>query len=262
MDAQKLASKWKRSLKPLGEFADRLDDRRIPYLSHSKLSLYEQCPRCYHKKYILREPEEVNEAMLRGQSFHRAATIIYTAMRNKSSLPTSSSLLTAAGRKTLSKESVALLRNAIELLRKHRWEDHDVISMEEPFFMDLAPGLPPIIGITDLVLRREDTWIVVDHKTSRKKANNDPSQLVLYAENVRRTHLSKCVIGVFDCYRLVPDLMKVIKHPFHRIPVSVDRSLLPPLIARYRKAWKYIAAMTPDDVPQADCWKCRDILYY
>ena len=264
MNAQTLASNWKRSRKPLGEFADRLDDQGIPYLSHSKIFLYEQCPRCYHKKFILREPEEVSEAMRRGQSFHRAATNLYASLRDKTSLPTRSRLLAAPERKTLSKESVALLANAIDLLRKHRWGDHEVISMEEPFFMDLAPGLPPIIGITDLVLRLEETWIVVDHKTIRQKTNHDPSQLVLYAEHVRRMHSSKCVIGVFDSYRLVPDLKTATRYPFQRIPVSVDRSLLPPLVTRYRKAWKKISAMKPGHVPTAnsDCYKCRDRWYY
>jgi hypothetical protein len=264
MNAQTLAGKWKRSRKSLGEFVEHLDDRRIPYLSHSKLWLYEKCPRCYHKKYILREPEEQTEALLRGQSFHRAATILYASLRDKTSLPTRSRLLALHEREALSPESLTLLGNAIDLLRKHRWDDHEVISIEEPFFMDLAAGLPPIIGIPDLVLRREESWIVVDHKTHKQKGDHDPSQLILYAEQVRRMYSSKCVIGVFDSYRLVPDLQKATKYPFQRIPVSVDRTLIAPLTARYRKAWKMISAMKPGHVPTADsdCYKCRDRWYY
>jgi hypothetical protein len=202
--------------------------------------------------------------MRRGQSFHRAATILYASLRDKTGLPTRTRLLAVPERKTLSPESLTLLGNAIDLLRRHRWEDHEVISIEEPFFMDLAAGLPPIIGIPDLVLRREESFIVVDHKTHKQKSDHDPSQLILYAEHVRRMYSSKCVIGVFDSYRLVPDLQKATKHPFQRIPVSVDRALFSPLISRYSKAWKQIAAMNPGRVPKAgsDCYSCRDRWYY
>jgi len=111
------------------------------------------------------------------------------------------------------------------------------VSIEVPFFMDLAAGLPPVIGVPDLVLRRHDWLVLVDHKTSRSFNDCDPAQLVLYGEHLRREHAHDRIVGVFDEYRLVRDLSTVRKPAFRRTPVSVDHSLLPALIQRYRKAW-------------------------
>lgn len=72
------------------------------------------------------------------------------------------------------------LRNALTLLRDNRWDGYEVVSVEFPFFMDLAPGLPP-----DLVLRRNGSLVLVDHKTSQSFNDLDPAQLVLYAEHLR-----------------------------------------------------------------------------
>ena len=256
--AEELESSWRGSDKPWGAFVDCLDRAKTPYLSHSKLTLYERCRRCYHRIYILGQQEDESEAMRLGTAFHGAARALYASIKD-GKLPTISSLLKPVNRKAMSKDSVGLLRNGLDLLRLHRWEEHEVVSFEEPFFFELAANLPPIIGVPDLILKRGDTWIVVDHKTSKQFNNHDPSQLVLYAENLRRTHSTSCVIGVYDTYKLVPDLSKTIKLPFRRIPVSVDRSLLPPLVKRYREAWKSIHAMRPDRLPKPSsaCWQCK-----
>jgi hypothetical protein len=125
--------------------------------------------------------------------------------------------------------------------------------------MDLAAGLPPVIGIPDLVLQRNSSLLVVDHKTSKSFNNLDCDQLVLYAEHLRRLHGTRSIIGVFDEYRLVPDLSTIRKPAFRRTPVSVDRSLLPALVRRYRRVWKEILAIDRDDepLPASDCWICN-----
>jgi hypothetical protein len=63
---------------------------------------------------------------------------------------------------------------------------------------------------------------------------------------------------VFDEYRLVRDLSTVRKPAFRRTPVSVDHSLLPALIQRYRKAWLRITKILSEGEPSAspDCWVC------
>jgi hypothetical protein len=256
--AESLEGSWKCERRPWSTFNERLDREQIPYLSHTKLVCHERCPRCYYRRYVLCEMEEPSNAMLLGQLFHQSAREYYHAIRNGRE-PKAAEMIKALETGGLPKDSVKLLRNAVTLLRLHRWHGHDVVSLEEPFFMDLARGLPPMIGIPDLVLRRHDWLLVVDHKTSKSFNDLDSAQLLLYAEHLRRRHATHCIVGVFDEYRLVPDLAKVIKPAFRRTPVSVDRSLLAFLIRRYRKAWKDISNMRRDRHPAAapDCWKCN-----
>jgi hypothetical protein len=239
-------------------FVKWLDHRNVPYLSPSKLSSIERCPRCYYRQYVLGEKQD-STALQVGSLFHRVANELYLSLRT-GVLPKLAALFKHGKAKRLPKESLLKLRNALILLRDNHWEGHEVVSIEEPFFMDLAPGLPPIIGISDLVLRRNGSLVLVDHKTSKSFNALDPAQLVLYAEHLRRQHATQCIVGVFDEYRLVPDLSTIRKPAFRRTPVSVDRSLLPALIRRYRQAWKQTLAMLRDGEPSPspDCWACTN----
>ena len=234
-----------------------LDQEEVPYLSHSKLVCWERCPRCYLRQYVLGEVEDT-PAMLRGRVFHAAARDFYRD-RAGGALPTVDKLLRGLpGARELSDDMRNRVRNALTLLRFHRWDDHAVVSVERPFFLDLAGGLPPVIGVSDLILRKGHTLVVVDHKTCTKFESEDSSQLVLYAEHARRRHATECVVGIYDVYRLVPDLDRVTKTAFRRIPVSVDRSLLPPLVKRYQRAWRGIVKIHRERTAEAsgECWRC------
>jgi len=55
----------------------RLDREKEPYMSHSKVALFERCPLCYYRQYILGE-KEYSAAMELGSVFHDAARILYS----------------------------------------------------------------------------------------------------------------------------------------------------------------------------------------
>ena len=245
---------WSRWQRTFASFMARLDREKTAYLSHSKLSLFERCPRCYYRQYILDEKPDF-PAMLLGTLFHKAAHVFY-----RSHSPISPTKLFARlNARPLDIERRGKLRNALVLLCQNRWSDCDVVSVEEPFFIDLDSGLPPVIGIPDLVLSDGKSLKVIDHKTSTKFGKPDAGQLVLYAEHLRRCHKNRQIAGFFDEYRLVSDLSTIRKPAFRRTQVPVDRKLLLALIKRYRAAWKRITALDPDDepFPADDCWLCR-----
>jgi hypothetical protein len=243
------------------QFMRRLDRSGIPYLSHSKLTRLESCPRCYYREYILGQKQD-SDALNRGILFHHTAKTFYTGLKDGQRIKPAISVKQIRD-KSLPDDALPMLRNALKLLQKNQWEKHDILAVEECFFMDLAPGLPPIIGVPDLVLSRNGSVLVVDHKTSKSFSDLDSSQLVLYAEFFRRQRSINSIIGVFDEYRLVADLAKINKPAFRRTPVSVDRCFLPKLIARYRKAWRIIVSIQKNGEPesQPDCWICNQSSY-
>lgn len=250
-------SRWKGSF---ASFMARVDRDATPYLSHSKFSEFQRCPRCYYRRYVLGENEE-SAAMRLGSHFHKAAHMLYTA----ESQTTPRRLLASLNTRTLDSESLKKLHAAITLLCQNRWSDnHAAVSVEEPFFLDLAPDLPPVIGIADLILREGERHLVVDHKTSAKFNELSPDQLVLYAEHVRRSHGVRLVDGFYDEYRLVTNLATIRKPAFRRTPVAVGRNLLSSLIKRYRAAWKEIAVLDKTSEPASayDCWKCNFSHHY
>ena len=153
-------SQWPRSFP---SFIRSLDSAGIPYLSHSRVADYVRCPACYYRRYVLWEKTE-SQAMLLGTLFHNAAANFYKAMIT----PEADKLFSRLRVAKLEEDRHGLLRNAIALLCQNRHSDCEVVSIEEPFFLDLAPGLPPIIGIADLIIRKGKSLVVVDHRCGRK----------------------------------------------------------------------------------------------
>ena len=248
-------SEWHRSFP---SFIRWLDSEDIPYLSHSRVADYVRCPACYYRRYILGEKTE-SQAMLLGTLFHNAAASFYKAKN----APEAEKLFSRIRVSKLEDVRRGPLRNAITLLCQNRHSDCEVVSIEEPFFLDLAAGLPPIIGIADLIIRKGKSLVVVDHKTGKSFNDHDPGQLVLYAEHVGRLHNARVTAGFFDEYRLVPNLGKIRKPAFRRTEVRLSKKMLPPLIRRYKSAWEKIQDLKKGSLPSAayDCWLCRPQWY-
>jgi hypothetical protein len=234
-----------------------LDGQGTPYLSHSKVATVGRCPQCYYNQYILGEQPE-SDALTTGLLFHQAAAGFYEAMQ--------------AGRQDVSLEEVLQLSpkhpapgeqpyldSGYQTMLQNAWAGYEVVAVEDLFFIDLAAGLPPVIGIIDLILRKGRSYVVVDHKTSKRFGDPDADQLGLYAEYVRRSRdVARCA-GAFDEYRLVPDLQRVRKPVFRRTSVSVARSGLPAMVRRYRRAWEMAEQIRHENsaTPADDCWYCR-----
>ena len=255
-NAESLMRGLKRSGSSFVRFVTKLDRQGVPYLSHTKVTCLERCPRCYYRQFVLGEQKEY-PAMVLGSLFHLAARTYYTSDQTKDHHGPAKLLRDNRSKKLVDEDRIKLA-NSLELLRANHWEGHEIASVEEPFFMDLASGLPPVIGVPDLVLRRNGALVVVDHKTGKSFGDRDPSQLILYAEHLRRFHRTQAIVGSYDEYRMVPDLTKVKKPAFRRTPISVDRSFLGPLIKRYRQAWSAIIAIDRNGEPDSspDCWVC------
>jgi len=233
----------------------RLDREKEPYLSHSKVALFERCPLCYYHQYVLGEKES-SPAMELGSVFHDAARILYS----DGAPPKPRALLELLAREKLEPEQRRKLRNAVSLLCQNRWTGrYKVVSVEQPFFMDLHKDLPPIIGIADLILQEDSRLVVVDHKTSSKFNDLAADQLVLYAEHARRAFGARRIVGCYDEYRLVPDLSTIRKPAFRRTTLAVGKALLAPLVKRYRDVWSQISKLDYDSKPAPgyECWKCK-----
>ncbi len=57
-----------------------------------------------------------------------------------------------------------LVGNAVATLSEHLWTGHEILGVEEPFFLDLSEELPPVIGVVDLILRDGPRFLAMDHK--------------------------------------------------------------------------------------------------
>ncbi|MBN2449944.1 MAG: PD-(D/E)XK nuclease family protein [Lentisphaeria bacterium] len=240
-------------------FMRDLDRRRVPYLSHSKVATVERCPKCYYDQYVL-GVRPASSALTTGLLFHEAAALFYAARQSHrgdgvpggAALPAEKPAHPEPGQQDV-------LDNAVATMVRNAWDGYEVVAVEKLFFMDLSPGLPPAIGIIDLVLRRGNVYVVVDHKTTRRFGEPDAGQLMLYAEHLRRALAAAECTAFFDEYRLVPDLARVRKPVFRRSQVPIPPASTPALVNRYRRAWEVMTRIQRGDRPNpaSDCWFCN-----
>ncbi len=43
------------------------------------------------------------------------------------------------------------------------------VAVEEPFRIELAPGIPPLVGVIDLIEERDGRAVIVEHKTGAQR---------------------------------------------------------------------------------------------
>ena len=247
---------WQKRAGSFGAFVSSLARERIPYLSYSKIATVERCRRCFYNQYVLKI-RATGAALQTGTLVHQAAQIAYERIQKGRRVD-----FTALAEKTALRHSEpscrALVANGVSTLAEHLWTDHEIVGIEEPFFLDLSKDLPPIIGVIDLILRDGARFLVVDHKTGGQFNFEDEGQLVLYAEHVRQKFGATRCDGVFDQYRMVPSLATVRKPVHRRTTVKINAKQTATLVPRYRQAWEIIQSIrsTSDAWRGSDCWYC------
>lgn len=169
----------------IASFVNRLDREGVPYLSYSKIASVEFCPYRYCLEYVQRVKLRPEPAyFVKGRTFHKAAAVLYQGLARGSAIRDSA--LERLIRKHDDEAEQQHLRNAVALLRENALVDWRVVGVERPFALSVARDLPPCIGVVDLILRRDGTYAVIDHKTGRNLGGGDAMQLAIYRQHVLR----------------------------------------------------------------------------
>jgi CRISPR/Cas system-associated exonuclease Cas4 (RecB family) len=231
---------------------------RIPHLSYSMISSYESCPQKYYLEYVKQvklRPEPLYFA--KGKALHTAAKNLYSRGL-ATGIPISFwNKMVHGVRETKDKKH---LENAFNLMVKNRWDiEWEVIDIERPFVMQIHEELPPFFGIIDLVIRKGNQYIVVDHKTGNSFNEVDPKQLVLYREFVCQEYSAKKVDTYYDQYRWVNNLDRVKKPAFMRSKIPIKANDIGKAIARAKKAYTGLCKIdVPVDVAFSErCYSCQ-----
>jgi len=177
----------------------KTDSAKQGHISHSQVSEFLRCPRKYHLHYRLGlEPEFCPSGLLFGSAVHEAIAL-YHQMRLEGRDASPGELLSAFGErwrrevlpvKLKPRESAAsLTKVASRLLQFYVSEPRccgEVVAVEEPFSIRLAPDIPEVWGVIDLVeLSPEGRLVITDFKTAGSRSEPEREQLVLYREALR-----------------------------------------------------------------------------
>lgn len=198
------------------DFIRQLDEDGVPYLSFSKVNAVESCQQRYLLEYVDGVEFEQPGYYVKGTVFHQAASSAYQQLGNAG---LNMKPIERLAQKHFDDEEAAHILNAVRLLVDNAPANHEVVATELPFVLSLGAKMPPLIGVIDLLLRKGDTFVVVDHKSGKNLYEQDGFQLHLYREHVRRAFKAKRCRACFDEYRWVNNLDRIRKPAFRRTHV-------------------------------------------
>lgn len=242
---------------PFQSFMRALDDGQVPYLSYSKITSVEFCPYRYYLEYVAGirlRPEP--SYFVKGRTFHKAADGVYRRIARSRKLDVVE--LEPLIRKHRHEDDQQHLRNAVQLLVQNVMAGWNVLGVEEPFVLSMGSNLPPCIGIVDLVLRKDDTLAVIDHKTGKNFGNTDNLQMAIYRQHALLKYKVDTCLTFFDEYRWVNDLGRIRKPAFQRTTVNLRSTAWSSAVRRFAMGHRLIQQIerTQDAPGTGECYRC------
>jgi predicted RecB family nuclease len=199
-------------------FAETLRHQQIPHLSFSQITAVEFCEYRYYLQYVkLIDPTPVPDYFTKGKLLHWALASYYDSVAHNQEYQLDRIFETF--NQKYQGENQRHLHNAVAVHLDNRWQDCQVIGVEKPFVMTIDPSLPPCVGVIDLILRKDDLIILVDHKTGRDFYPEDELQMAIYFQYVHDQFGDIPCDFYYDHYRWVNNLGKIRKPAFQRTRV-------------------------------------------
>lgn len=244
-------------------FAETLRCRQIPHLSFSQITTVEFCQYRYFLEYVcLLNPAPIPDYFTKGKLFHQVVASFYEkeagCQNGGYDQAGSAEAAYRAFESAYEGDSRLHLRNAYTVHLQNRWQDCQVVSIEQPFAMLVSPELPPIVGVIDLILRTDDAVVIVDHKTGRDFYPEDVLQMAIYVQYIQQQFGDTACKFYYDHYRWVNNLARIRKPAFQRTQVSFSPTQWPAALERIRRG-----AMAIDQIRttkraerNGECFRC------
>lgn len=181
----------------------------MEHLSFSRLSLLDTCGLRFFFEYVEKRPPQ-DPVVTYHASFGRLIHRMYEDHANSGGEATADDLKADYDRSfpPLVPEfpdrdtAVAFYRSGLQALHRFsRFRVTDVVASEREFNLEIAPGLPPVKGFIDRLIRHEGAYIVADLKTGKPFSGRDPRkrrQLALYSLACDSLYGQSADSGYFD----------------------------------------------------------------
>lgn len=242
-------------------FAETLRHRQIHHISFSQITTVEFCQYRYFLEYVcLLSPTPVPDYFTKGKLFHQVVGSFY---ENKAGFQDSDPAQSSEAAyqvidSAYEGDSRQHLRNAYTVHLQNHWQDCEVLAVEQPFAMLVDPELPPLVGVIDLILRKDDAIIIVDHKTGRDFYPEDELQMAIYVRYIQQQYGELACQFYYDHYRWVNNLARIRKPAFQRTQVNFTSARWPAALERIRNG-----ALAADKIrttkwveKNGECFRC------
>ncbi len=238
-------------------FAETIRRERIPHLSFSQVTTLEFCPYRYYLQYVRYQAlDPIPKYFVKGKRMHALIARTYEAMRANEAHTAGAVADDEPGE--MDEVDARHIRNAYQVHRAHVWTDYEIRGIEHPFVFSIDPRLPPLVGVIDLVLVKDDCYYLVDHKTGRDFYPDDALQVAMYARYIHTQHDTENVRLFYDHYRWVNNLDRIRKPAFERREVRADLGRWEVYLKRIKRVYRAMERIAQGARPakQGECFRC------
>lgn len=239
------------------EFIRLMKESQLPSLSFSKVSVVESCQYRFYLQYVLHlEPDPVPEYFIKGKLLHTLIAQTYRLLSNQELINLQSHV--EAISRFHGEEQRTHLMNAVVIHLQNLWQACEVLGIEVPFVMLVDPHLPPVIGVIDLILKQDDQFIVIDHKSGRDFYPPDQLQMAIYRQWLRVEHQAGECQFFYEHYRWVNNLRRIRKPAFLRSRVELPVDGWSASLDRINTAYAVMQRILAGGLARrnGDCYRC------
>ena len=237
-------------------FVNTLHNSGLSHISFSQVYTFETCPRQYYLRYILGvEISPIPEYFIKGKALHRTIANAYQAQKEGQDFDEE-----IISYDEIHPDSHAgnHLRNSYLTFRQNILPSDEIIGIEKPFVYLMNDDTPPVVGVIDLILRRGDTLILIDHKTGRDFYQPDILQMAVYLNYLRSTgNKGECEF-YYDSYRWVENLERIRKPAFSRYQMMISDTDAEIQAKRLADGYEGIRSLRHGSLPErtGQCFRC------
>lgn len=186
-------------------------DLRKKKWSFSSVKLFEQCPFAFYQKYINDQSEEENAFAQHGKFAH---SILERCLKNELMAFELADVYESEYQSNVTKHfpfaniAKSFYAKTLQYFQNYDDFEGEIVAVEEK--LETKFGEYDFIGYADLILKDEQGYVVVDHKSHaafKSKAERQEyfKQLYLYAECIKRKYGEYPYKLIFNMFR-VPKL--------------------------------------------------------
>jgi ATP-dependent exoDNAse (exonuclease V) beta subunit len=239
------------------QFASTLRHRHIPHLSFSQITTVEFCHYRYYLEYVrLLDLSPVPDYFTKGKLLHQMIASYYEKASQHQAFSAEEYNQVIDG--AYQGDNRRHLHNAVTVHLQNQWQDCQVIAVEKPFAMLIDPDLPPMVGVIDLILKKDGCFVIVDHKTGRDFYPEDQLQMAIYVQYIHQQYGDVPYEFYYDHYRWVNNLSRIRKPAFQRTNVNASTVSWPAALSRIRAGFEAIEEIKTSQrvTRDGECFRC------
>jgi hypothetical protein len=232
-------------------FVETLRREQISHLSFSQITTVEFCQYRYYLQYILmKDPDPVPDYFTKGKLFHQVVASHYRQKTDHHDSSRRNAYQLIEG--VYQGENQRHLENAFLVHLENCWVNCEIIAVEKPFVMYIGSDLPPCVGVIDLIVKNNGTYILVDHKTGRDFYPQDELQMAIYVQYIKQWFGPVGCEFYYDHYRWVKNLDRIRKPAFQRDGVTLSPDHWQYALTRIREGYGLIERIKRN----GECFRC------